>query len=106
MQPDQGSVTVWIARLKAGERDAVRPLWERYFECLTALARARMAGLRDRSVDEEDVASRAFDSFVRGAGEGRFPALDDREDLRQVLFMLAVQKVVNLRVREGRLKHG
>ncbi len=35
---DQGSVTRWIADVKDGDRQAVQPLWERYF--------ARMADLR------------------------------------------------------------
>ena len=36
-----------------------------------------------RLADEEDVALSAFDSFCRGAEQGRFPRLDDRDDLWQ-----------------------
>jgi hypothetical protein len=36
-----GSVTNWLARLKAGDPAAARPLWERYFHRLVGLARRR-----------------------------------------------------------------
>ena len=38
--PSAGSVTGWIVGLKAGEREAVQKLWERYFARLVRLARA------------------------------------------------------------------
>jgi RNA polymerase sigma factor (sigma-70 family) len=106
MAQELGSVTVWLARLKAGDSEAVQPLWERYFQRLVALARRRGAGLRDKGTDEEDVALLAFDSFIRGVERGRFPRLNDRNDLWQVLYRLTADKVINLWVREGRLKHG
>src|SRR5439155_25557985 len=36
------SVSGWIARLKAGDEQAVQPLWERYFHQLVQLARKRL----------------------------------------------------------------
>jgi hypothetical protein len=40
--PSRGSVTGWIDRLKAGDPAAARPLWERYFRRMLALARRRL----------------------------------------------------------------
>ena len=37
-----GSVTVWIGHLKAGDHAAAQRLWERYFRKLVRLARARL----------------------------------------------------------------
>src|SRR3954469_7065224 len=102
----QGSVTHWISLLKAGEHAAVQPLWERYFPRLVALARARLRGAPRRVADEEDVALSAFDSFCRHAEQGRFPQLLDRDDLWQVLVMLAARKAVELIRHECRLKRG
>jgi hypothetical protein len=55
------SITEWITHLRAGDLEAARPLWERYFERLVHLARARLRPGGD--VDGEDVALSAFDSF-------------------------------------------
>ena len=40
-----GSITGWIAGVKAGDVAAAQPLWERYFARMVELARAQAAGL-------------------------------------------------------------
>jgi len=101
-----GSVTYWIGQLKAGERDAVRQLWEVYYRRLVGLARVRLQARPRLGKDEEDVALSAFDSFFRAVEKGRFPNLEDRDDLWQVLVMLANRKAVDARRKEAALKHG
>lgn len=101
-----GSVTHWLGRLKAGDPAAAQPLWERYFPRLVTLARRRLAGLRGGAADEEDVALGAFDSFCRDAQQGRFPRLDDRDDLWRLLILLAGQKATDLIRRETADKRG
>src|SRR5262249_41024371 len=76
----RGSVSHWLGRLQAGDPAAAQKLWERYFEQLVRLARKRFQGKKPRGADEEDVALSAFDSFCRGAQEGRSPQLGDRDD--------------------------
>jgi hypothetical protein len=80
-----GPVTLWIAQLKTGERDATQPLWQHYFHQLVVRARHKLAGLPRRAADEEDVALSAFASFCRAAAQGRFPDLHDRDDLWRLL---------------------
>ena len=101
-----GSVTYWLRQLQAGEVDALQRLWEKYFERLVGLARQKLRGAPGRAADEQDVALSAFDSFFRGAREGRFPQLLDRDDLWQVLVVLAGRKAANLVQHERRLKRG
>jgi DNA-directed RNA polymerase specialized sigma24 family protein len=101
-----GSVTRWIAQLKAGERDAVQPLWQNYCRRLTARARRRLAGVPRRAADEEDVALSAFDSFCRAAEQGRFPQLHDRDDLWQLLLVLTDRKACDLAHHERRDRRG
>src|SRR5262249_21963864 len=79
-----------------------QPLWERYFRQLVSLARARLRGMPRAAADEEDVALSAFDSFCRGAESGRFPRLDDRDDLWQLLVLIATRKACDLAEHEGR----
>jgi DNA-directed RNA polymerase specialized sigma24 family protein len=102
----EGSITQWIARLKAGDRAAAQPLWEGYCRRLVALARARLRAAPRRAADEEDVALSAFDSFCRRAEHGQFPRLADRDDLWQLLVVITVRKAANLVNHEGRKSRG
>lgn len=101
-----GEVTRWLQRLKEGDRSVAQDLWQRYFARLVRLARDRLRRSLRRAQDEEDVALSAFKSFFRRAEEGRFPQLDDRDDLWHVLVMLTVRKAANLANHEQRQKRG
>ena len=101
-----GSVSNWLVQLKDGDAAAAQPLWERDFPRLVALARKRLRGAQQREADEEDVALSALDSFCRGAEQGRFPRLGDRDDLWQLLVVITVRKALDLLARQGRLKRG
>jgi DNA-directed RNA polymerase specialized sigma24 family protein len=100
------SVTQWLSALKQGDQSAAQELWEAYFRRLVGLARARLRDAPRRIADEEDVALNAFDSFCRGARAGRFPRLDDRHDLWQILVLITVRKAINLRNYEARRSRG
>jgi DNA-directed RNA polymerase specialized sigma24 family protein len=102
----KGSVTRWLDQLKAGDPQAAQRLWERYFRRLVGLARTKLRGAPRRAADEEDVALSAFDSFCRGAEQGRFPRLDDRDNLWHLLVLLTARKAWHLARDEGRRKRG
>ena len=89
-----GSVSRLLAELKAGDRAAVQPLWERYFDRLVRLARARLRATSRAPADEEDAALSAFNSFCNAATRGVFPRLEDRDDLWQVLVLLTSRKAM------------
>jgi DNA-directed RNA polymerase specialized sigma24 family protein len=97
-----GSVTHWIHQLQAGDQAAFQKLWKRYFRRLVGLARKRLHGTPRCAADEEDVALSAFDNFFRRAREGRFPKLLDRNDLWQLLVLIASRKASNLAKHERR----
>jgi DNA-directed RNA polymerase specialized sigma24 family protein len=83
----------------------VQELWQRYFVRLVELARGRLRQV-PRAADEEDVALSAFDSFCRNAGQGRFPQLQDRDDLWRLLATVTARKACRLLRDEGRHKRG
>ena len=97
---DGGSVTAWIGDLKSGGDAAVQPLWERYFERLVQLAHKRLIGSTQADSDGEDAALNAFDSFCRGVKNGRFPRLEDRDDLWRILVVLTQRQVAD-QIRHG-----
>jgi len=91
----EGSITGWIAGMRAGDLAAAQPLWERYFARMVDLARARLraSGRRDAASDEEDAALSAFDSLCAGLARGQFPKLADRDDLWRLLVVITSRKV-------------
>jgi DNA-directed RNA polymerase specialized sigma24 family protein len=105
-----GSITRWIAGVKAGDLAAAQPLWERYFARMVDLARARLraAGRRghDAAGDEEDAALSAFDSLCAGLARGQFPQLADRDDLWRLLVVITTRKVRAQARRRLRQKRG
>ncbi len=105
---DRGSVTHWLGDLKVGDLAAAQPLWERYFSKLVVLARAKLRQLRKSGAeeDEEDAALSAFNSFCDGAARGKFPKLDDREDIWKLLVVITARKAFAQADRQRRLKRG
>ena len=101
-----GSVTYWVERLKGGDHLAATKLWEEYFQKLVRLARDKLHGSPRRVSDEEDVALSAFHSFCHGAEHGRFPRLEDRQDLWQLLVMITARKAIDVKEYENRKKRG
>jgi DNA-directed RNA polymerase specialized sigma24 family protein len=104
--PFEGSVTRWLHELQAGDQAAAQELWNRYFHRLVGLARSKLRGAPRRAADEEDVALSAFDSFCRGAEQGRFPRLDDRDNLWRLLVVITERKACDLLQHEHRQKRG
>jgi DNA-directed RNA polymerase specialized sigma24 family protein len=93
--PSIESITQWIHQLKDGDRDAVQKLWEGYFLRLDHQTQNWLRRAPPRAVGAEDIALSAFDSFCRRAEQGRFPRLDDRDDLWQLLVVIAFRKTCN-----------
>jgi DNA-directed RNA polymerase specialized sigma24 family protein len=90
------SVTRWLQQLKQGDRQAAQPLWERYFTRLVQLARTWFPRTpTTAAASAEDAALDAFASFCRRAEEDCFSRLSDRDDLWQILMVLAFRKRCN-----------
>src|SRR6267154_292507 len=101
-----GSVTRWVAALKAGDTAAAQPLWERYHRQLVALARRKLDTSRRRAADEEDVVQSAFHSFFRGVARGRFPQLNDRDNLWRLLVVITARKALDQLAHEHAKRRG
>jgi DNA-directed RNA polymerase specialized sigma24 family protein len=107
-EPGDGSITRCVDGLRAGDHDAAQVLWERYFDQLVRLARRRLATANRGGADEdeEDAALSAFDSVCAGLARGRFPRLEDREDLWRLLVVITARKAWAQVNRRRALKRG
>lgn len=85
---DEHSVTQFISGLLNGDSTAANEIWTRYYSQLLTLAAHKLQNCPRRVLDEDDVVQAAFENFFRLAPENRFPKLNDRDDLWQVLAML------------------
>jgi len=103
---DDDSPTLWLQQLRTGQPEAAQKLWEEYFQRLVLLARQRVQGRVRRTSDEEDIALSAFNSFCRGLDNGRYPQINDRDDLWRLLVTITLRKVLHLHRDQGRQKRG
>ncbi len=101
-----GSVTQLIDHLKQGESQAATEAWDRFFDRLVVLARRRLGNAPRRLADEEDVALSVMGTLIDGAAKGRFPKLQDRNELWKLLLVITRQKAVDQIREEMRAKRG
>jgi DNA-directed RNA polymerase specialized sigma24 family protein len=100
------SISLWVAQLQTGDEQAAQRVFESYFERLVRLARGKLIDGQRRAADEEDVALSALDSFFRGTARGRFPKLNDRDDLWNLLLVITSRKAADYVNSERALKRG
>jgi RNA polymerase sigma factor (sigma-70 family) len=101
-----GSVTRWVTALKGGDATAAQPLWERYHRRLVGLARLKLQSSRRLAADEEDVVQNAFHSFFKGVAGGRFPQINDRDNLWRLLVVITARKALNQLAHEHAQRRG
>jgi RNA polymerase sigma factor (sigma-70 family) len=106
MPSDAHSITRWLERLRSGDPQAARALWERFVERMLTVARQRLRGASLRVADEDDVVVVAFERFLHGVRAGRFPRLHNRDDLWAILFTLTERSARHQVRDQGREKRG
>jgi len=104
--PSDNSVTYWISELRLGNPEAAQRLWERYFDRLVRLARVKLQAGRPPAADGEDVALSAMNTFFQGMVGGRYPLLNDRDDLWRLLVLITARKAYHVMRDDARQKRG
>lgn len=91
----RNSVTLWIRAVESNDEAAAQALFDRYFARVQTLARRRLANISLRVVDEEDIAITTFQACLARVASGRFPPLQDRDELWRLLVKITERKVVD-----------
>jgi len=103
---DENEVTIWLNQLQDQPDEAMNRLWQTYYKKLVGYARNKLRAMPRRSLDEEDIAVSAINSFFQAVQQDRFPKLNDREDLWKILLTITARKA-NHAIRDGKaLKRG
>lgn len=106
MSDPAGSVSMFFTQLRAGDRTAAEPLWQRFFPRLLGLARRTLVGRVQRVADAEDAVQSAFVSFWQRAVAGSYGDCLDRDDLWGLLGVITVRKAMRQVRRERMEKRG
>jgi hypothetical protein len=93
MTTEPGSITQWLQRLHAGEADAAKEIWNRYYPRVVRLAALQLIKSDDRSIDEEDVAQSTFRTVYLAVMNGKYPDIEDRRDLWRLLLVSTLNRV-------------
>lgn len=88
-----GSVTHWLRELKAGDRDAVNSICHRYYERVVQFADRKMKINPDRAVEAEDIAQITIHQLCVNLSTGRYPDLDNREQLWDLLVVFTLNRI-------------
>lgn len=101
------TVTQWIELLKDGDAGGAERIWQRYFDKVCSFARNKLPEFVKREFDEEDVALSAIDTLYRGIRLGKYPRLNDRNNLWSLLVVITARKVSHkLRDRSAQKRGG
>lgn len=100
-----GSITGVFQKLRKGETDAAKVLWDRFFPRLRALANKTLAGSR-LPMSADDALQEAFFSFFRSVESGKVDEHSRRSDLWKLLCLLTVQLARKQIRGENALKRG
>ncbi len=85
----------WMNQLRQGDEDAARQVWDSFFQRLIEVATRRLKYVRSSDYDEEDIVLSALKSFYLGVRNGRFPKLEDHDDLWRLLFVITSRKIAD-----------
>ena len=103
---NEQSVTRWLNDLRDGDASAASKLWERFFTRMKGVAHTRLAQQVKAASDEEDMAISAYNVFVQSLQGGKYPDLDNREDLWRLLVTITIRKANRARDKAKTEKRG
>jgi len=107
-QESHHSVSEWLTTVNtsAGEAEtAWQQLWDRYAPQVLVLACERMTHARKPLLDESDGVVDVFQDLFRGVQAGRFPRLNNRDELQRLLRTITQRRAIDAARRNGGRGH-
>ena len=101
-----GSISIAIAGIGADDGHAATDLWNRYFQRLGTYAKKKIFPRLLRHFDEDDIANSTFMALVKGLRESRFDKVTNRDELWQMMTIIASRKIANATKFFDRQKRG
>ena len=101
---NEPSSAALISKLRDGDEEAAKLLWDHFFSQLLVLTRGRLQPSSRAMSDEEDIVVSAMKSFCIGLRDGRFPELSNRESLWRLLLTITLRKIADKKNYDRRSK--
>ena len=92
MSEPEHEITLWMQRLSDQPESSMQVIWNNFYTRLVEHARKKMGAMPRRQLDEEDIATDAMNSLFQGVQAGKFPDLNDRDDLWKLLLTITTRK--------------
>lgn len=106
LKNEQGSISRAISLAGEMDEQSAQLLWDRFFEKLCRFSSQKIYKRHRRLIDPEDVAGSAMFALMDGLKQGRFYNVKNRDQLWQMLVMIAARKAANKREFLDRDKRG
>lgn len=106
MGATSNSTSDLIERLRRGDEDAMRQVFDLFSSRLVRRAAQELQGRPRGARDEEDIAQSTMRSFWVALQEGRLGTLDDPQSLERVLMKMVARKAIDWLRSEGADKRG
>ncbi len=94
-EDEQGSISKVISQNGEMTEESAQLLWERFFGRLCRFAEQKVYPRHRRLIDPEDIAGSAMLALMEGIKQGRFHSLKNRDQLWQMLIIIAARKTIN-----------
>ena len=91
----QGSISRAISQMDGMDEESAQLIWDRFFKRLCRFSQQKIYRRHRRLLDPEDVAGSAMFALMEGIKESRFHSVKNRDQLWQMLVMIAARKAIN-----------
>lgn len=86
-------VTLWIEQVRKADEVAMRQIWQHFAGRLHEFARRKIRPNTRRAYDEQDAVQSMFHSLCQGLEEGRYPDLENRDNLWRLMLVMTGRKI-------------
>jgi DNA-directed RNA polymerase specialized sigma24 family protein len=103
-----GSITNALEGLlnSKSQETSAKILWDRYFERLCIFVEGQLYSRTKRAVSPEEIASDAFLALIDGYNNNRFKKVRNRDELWQMLTLIASRRAINAGIKNSAVKNG